>query len=245
MDEAELLQFYPTIVYHATMDGSGNHHPLIYGDDTIDQYTLENADDEEKRKYVNPISGECNTKCLLHKDHRFTPFFKEVMGHVEVYLGSSFNLYTQLFDLYVVKSWYNVIHPREALGFRKRESSDISFIYYPEADDNTQRFWISNIEKDMNSLNEVFPGIFSENSKGLKYISQFNYATSNLNSIKPQTGSIILYPSKTSTGLISIPDQKPNPRTITIQGEIKLILKPEVLHLDDGLLSIEHWKKFT
>lgn len=245
MDEAELLHFYPTVVYHATMDGSGNHYPLIFDDDVIDQYTLENSEPEERKKYVNPISGECANKCLLHKDAKFAPFFKEILGHLEVYLDGSFNIYTQLFDFYVVKSWYNVLHPRDALGFRKRESTDISFVYYPEADDDTPRFWVSNVEKDMNSLNEVFPGVFGESSKGLKYMSQFNFVTSNLNSIKPQTGSIILYPSKVSTGIIATPNQSPNRRTIVIQGEIKMVLKPEVLHLDDGLLAIEHWKKFT
>ena len=245
MDEAELIQFYPTSVYHATLDGCGNHHSIIFDDDVIDQHTLENADPEEKNKYVNPISGETNGKSLLHKDHRFTSFFKEVVGHAEVYLSGAFNLYSQLFDFYVVKSWYNVLGPRDALGLRKRESSDISFIYYPEADDNTQRFWISNSGKDLNSVNEVFPGMFSENSKGLKYLSQFNFVTSDLNSIKPQTGSIIIYPSKCSTAMIPIPSQTPNEKTTTIQGEIKLILKPEILHLDDGLLAIEHWKKFN
>lgn len=245
MDEAELLQFYPTSVYHATLDGCGNHHPLIFNPDVLDQYTLQNVDLSEKNKYVNSISGETNGKCLLQKDHRFTAFFKEIVGHAEIYLSGAFNVYSQLFNFYVVKSWYSVLGPKDALGFRKRESSDISFVYYPEADDNTQRFWLSNVEKDINDMNEVFPGIFSENSKGLKYLSQFNFVTSNLNSIKPQTGSVIIYPSKCSTGIVSIPNQTSNEKTIVLQGEIKLILKPEILHLDDGLLSIEHWKKFN
>lgn len=245
MDEAEIIQLYPTSVYHATLDGCGNHHPIIFDKETINQYTLENAEPEEKERYVNPISGETTGRALLQKDHRFTPFFKEVVGHAEVYLNGAFNVYAQLFDFYVVKSWYSVLSPRDTLGFRKRESSDLSFVYYPEADDNTQRFWFSNTEKDMNIKNEVFPGIFSENSKGLKYLSQFNFVTSNLNSIKPQTGSVIIYPSKCSTGVIAIPSQTPNEKTIIVQGEIKLILKPEILHLDDGLLAIEHWKKFN
>jgi len=247
-DDLELIKLYPTIVYHSIMQGNGNNCNVIFDEKVIDFHSLKNADDEEKSKYPNIKFGESFGKVLLHTDHRCSIIFKEITGHLKQYLEGVLYFNLDLFDYYFVKSWYNFMKPEDCTGFKKRESSDVSFAYFPIVDDGTPYFWVSNDRGYINNLNEIFPEAFSENIKGKKFVRGYNLVSNKLNAIKPQTGSIIIYPSKMPSGLFNFMDMsdvKTKEESIIIQGEIKLTLKPNVVDIEDGLLSINHWRKFN
>lgn len=246
-DDIELLKLYPAIVYHSIMQGNGNNCNVIFDQEVIDYHSLTNADEEEQSKYPNVRFGESCGKVLLHTDYRFSPIFKEITGHVKQYLEEIVFLKNDLFDYYITKSWYSFLYPYEYTGFKKRECSDITFVYYPKVLEGTPPFCVSNVQNEINNINEIFSGAFSENDKGLKFIKEYNLISHPFNQVKPQTGSILIYPSRIPSGImhLGMSEQYPDEESVIIQGEIKLAMKPNVTPVEDGLLSPDLWRKFN
>ena len=243
-DDVELLRIYPTVIYHTIMQGNGNNCNIIFDENVLNQHTLINSDDdEEKNKYPTVKFGESCGKVLLHTDPRFNSMFQEITGHVKLYLSGIFSIKVDIFDIYVIKSWYNIFDYGDNIGYRDRKCSDISFVYYPKLTESFPSLWVSNAGGQINSVNEIFPNVFSQNRKGKKFIRDYNQLNIPQQAIYPSEGSIVIYPSNIPTGFFNAESSKES--THIIQGEIKLTLKPDILSTEDGLISINHWKKFN
>ena len=121
----------------------------------------------------------------------------------------------------------------------KRESSPLSlrsqFYRFPRDG------W--NLLQGGTQQREIHGLVNDKDRKGKKFIRDYNQLNIPQQAIYPSEGSIILYPSNIPTGFFNAESSKES--THVIQGEIKLTLKPDILSTEDGLISINHWKKFN
>jgi hypothetical protein len=249
MEQAEFIPLFPTMVYHSQIQDNESYKKIVFDEDVFSRHGFKVGgtpkNEHETLRTLNATSGEYRGKVLLHKDPRFVSLFKEITAHAVVYLNGTFNIVTDMFDFYIIKSWYAILPPGKEMSFHRHGSADLSFVYYPETDEHTSPIWFSNIDGKLNNHNEIFSGLFSENIDRKNFITHRNEITSLVNSILPGDGSIVIFPSKTLHGVCPLPNQHGDKDRISIAGDIKIVLKPEYLNLESGLISIEHWKKFN
>lgn len=245
-NEAEMIPLYPTMIYHSDMQGHNDYKNLILSKECFDEhgFTFNNDIPNQTMRTSESCSGEYRGKVLLHQDSRFEQFFKEIIAHVLVYLEGAFLVRSEFFDFYVMKSWYSIVRPDKDLSFHTHSCSDISFVYYPEMDETKYPIWFANFEGKMNDKNEIFSGLFDKNADGKQFVKEYNAFTSPFNSVIPHSGSIILFPSKVRHGVFPLTNQLAKSDRISIAGDIKVVLKENILNYESGLINIKHWKKF-
>jgi len=249
MQQAEILPFYPTVVYHGRMEGHEQYKQIVLSDKNIEKHGFSHYDPDptltERQK--SSVTGEYRGKIFLHHDPIFEEMFKEITAHILVYLDGAMKVKTELFDFYIMKSWYSILEPHQDMSFHKHGSSDISFVYYPQVDETTYPIWFSSRDENWDGRhNELFPGMFDGNVDGKNFLKDYNYLTSPANAVKPDEGSLLLFPSR--IGHAVFPDKVglvAADTRISIAGDIKIVLNKNVINYESGLLHFNHWRKFV
>ena len=77
----------------------------------------------------------------LHLDERFDNLFKEITQVIIAALhGQHYDL--ELFELYITKSWATYSNKDQFIAYHRHMTSHFSFVYYVEADDQGNLFFI-------------------------------------------------------------------------------------------------------
>ena len=159
----------------------------------------------------------------LHTDERFDKLFKEIQQVIIAALDAQhYNL--ELFELYITKSWATYSNKEQFISFHRHMSSHFSFVYYLEAMEQGNLFFI---DDDAHKVGLNIP----KREPYFKKWDEVNFAKAEY---PAQTGNIVIFPSMIfhETGI----NQKINAR-ISISGDVLLTMKK-------GIKS-EHNIKFT
>lgn len=172
------------------------------------------------------ITGEANGKVLLHKDPKFSPFFKEVRIKIEEYLDV-FNFDSSKFDLNFVKSWYTVCDPKFNVPPHHHSCSHISYVYYLNVKNNDPLFF------KFDNPNEWFGDSFS-------FCRERDGLNSLVYSVQPSPETLLIFPGK----ITHYTSGSRNSNRMCIAGDVLLTLKENLLDRESGMLPHSYWSQF-
>ena len=203
----------PLVVCETTIPGFRKTLIKYYKDHSFDSQT-------------GLITGELNGKVLVHKDPKFSPFFKQVKNKVEEYMGL-FSFDISKCDLNFVKSWYTVCDPKFNVPAHHHSCSHISYVYYLNVENNDPLFF------KFDNPNEWFGDSFS-------FCKERDGVNSLLYKVQPLPETLLIFPGKVT----HYTNSSRNSDRMCIAGDIVLTLKEDVLDYESGLLPNTHWKQF-
>ena len=164
----------------------------------------------------------------LHTDERFDKLFKEIQQVIIAALDAQhYNL--ELFELYITKSWATYSNKEQFISFHRHMSSHFSFVYYLEAMEQGNLFFI---DDDAHKVGLNIP----KREPYFKKWDEVNFAKAEY---PAQTGNIVIFPSMIfhETGI----NQKINAR-ISISGDVLLTMKKGIKS-EHNMPSPTTWKK--
>jgi len=164
----------------------------------------------------------------LHTDRRFDKLFKEIQQVIIAALDAQhYNL--ELFELYITKSWATYSNKEQFISFHRHMSSHFSFVYYPDAIEQGNLFFI---DDDAHKVGLNIP----KREPYFKKWDEVNFAKAEY---PAQTGNIVIFPSMIfhETGI----NQKINAR-ISISGDVLLTMKKGIKS-EHNMPSPTTWKK--
>ena len=164
----------------------------------------------------------------LHLDERFDNLFKEITQVIIAALhGQHYDL--ELFELYITKSWATYSNKDQFIAYHRHMTSHFSFVYYVEADDQGNLFFIDD-EAHKVGLN------IPKRDPYFKKWNEINYAKAEY---PASTGNIVVFPSNLSheTGM----NEKESPR-ISISGDVLLTMRKGIKS-EHNMPSPTTWKK--
>ena len=208
--------------------------PIAVGHDMIECHEKfkEKYFEELKNEWFNGYENESpenSGKCSIHLNARYIDFFKDLKKSVEKYLvllGVDVSKVT----LHVTKSWIGYHNKNiPPLKAHTHNASDISFCYYLQSDESSDKFCLHPIK----NYNEVTGALF-EVSKQNPITTVSNKYNCDTYAISPLEGSVIIFPSALPHSTLKQPNL--NDRYV-IAGDIQVTLKPEHYH---HMQSIPH-----
>ena len=165
-------------------------------------------------------SPENSGRYFLHHDDRYEDFFKCLVDNVRQYLKILAVDESKL-NVYITKSWLN-IHEEDSpeIKVHNHNCSDISFCYYLQCNETSDKLCFHNIE----NINEVSGFMFRTTvNPDNNLITCYNKYNCSKYTVSPIEGTVILFPSSLLHSTLNM-----LPRTINrigIAGDITLTLK--------------------
>jgi len=164
----------------------------------------------------------------LHLDNRFDKLYNEITQTIIAALhGQHYDL--ELFEIYITKSWATYSNKDQFISYHRHMTSHFSFVYYVEADDQGNLFFIDD-EAHKVGLN------IPKRDPYFKKWNEINYAKAEY---PAKTGNIVVFPSMLfhETGM----NEKENPR-ISISGDVLLTMRKGIKS-EHNMPSPTTWKK--
>lgn len=218
--------------------------PLI-----VYQTSLE-CHDKFKEKYLEDLkkywfngykyeSPEASSRIFVHLNDKYKEFFDSLKVAFDEYFEILGIKYDRL-NYHIVKSWvvYHKDDTTPPLAFHKHNEANISFCYYLNTDDTSDKFIISQVP-DANR-NQVCQGFFDV-SDDYNIMTGFNRYNCNHYSITPKEGTVVIFPSETYHHT-----KKDKPRTserVAIAGDVRVTLKSEYYKHHQGCTHPSQWKQ--
>ena len=164
----------------------------------------------------------------LHLDKRFNNLFKEITQVIIAALHAQ-HYDLELFELYITKSWATYSNKDQFIAFHRHMTSHFSFVYYPEADEQGNLFFI---DDDAHKVGLNIP----KREPYFKKWDEVNFAKAEY---PAKTGNIVVFPSMLfhETGM----NKKENPR-ISISGDVLLTMRKGIKS-EHNMPSPTTWKK--
>lgn len=185
-------------------------------------------------KYESP---EASSRIFVHLNEDYSEFFsslKEALNEYLEVLGIDCNL----MDYHIVKSW--VVYHRDdttpSLAFHKHNEANISFVYYLNTDESSDKFVVSRVPDD--NHNQVCEGWFDVADEH-NVMTSFNKFNCNHYTITPHEGTVLLMPTGTYHHT-----KKTMPRLMercAIAGDLRVTLKPEHYKHHQGCTHPSQW----
>lgn len=193
----------------------------------------------------NGRTGEFSGNVDVHLNPELQDIFTFVGESARTYL-SALSLRNELFDLNMVKCWFNAIK-EEHIPVHKHADAHLSFVYYVQVPDNIDKPIVFTNERPPN---ELFFGMFGSVSPN---VHQWNYYNSQTWVARPIEGQLYIYPSDLlhytngdGSGNNDEPIRSVNDlenRRISIAGDFILTYKDKAAK-STGIQPISNWKVY-
>ena len=164
----------------------------------------------------------------LHTDKRFVKIYNEINKGIKDYLNE-LHYDLNLFEVYITKSWATLSTKEQFISFHRHMSSHYSFVYYPQAEDQGNLFFI---DDEAHKVGINVP-------KRDPYFNKWDTNNFAKAEYPATTGNLVIFPSMLfhETGQ----NNKDKPR-ISISGDVMLTMK-EGIKSEHNIPSPSTWKK--
>ena len=224
----KIHQVFPLVVYQTTIDCHK---------DFKEQY-LQNLKDYWFNGYEFE-SPEASSRIFLHLEEKYAEFFKSLKVTFDEYFEVLGIKYDRL-NYHIVKSW--VVYHRDdttpPLAFHKHNEANISFVYYLNTDETSDKLVIS--QQSDSNVNQVCQG-FCDVADEHNIMTGFNRYNCNHYSITPTEGTVVIFPSETyhhTKKIVARENQR-----VAIAGDVRVTLKPEHYKHHQGCTHPSQWKE--
>jgi uncharacterized protein (TIGR02466 family) len=180
--------WFPLAVYYEDLAAAADHRLALL--ETVLQ--LEQEGDARRAYPEMAWTGDLHGVQRIHQDPRFDWIVEQLQVQAKIYL---LNLGVDLsqIELYVQRGWPIVARPQQQVGPHCHNSAHLSAVYYiavPEAEDLDPG---SLVFFDDARVNEVCPGLGSENTA---IVDEENYFNQLQVAYEPVEGRMLMFPAK-------------------------------------------------
>ncbi len=176
--------WFPLAVYYADIEDAAAQKATI----------LELETDSQKRR-VNSESawtGDVHGVGRIHENSNFTWIVEQIEAHSLKYL-EALGIDLEKVDLYIQRSWPVISRNKQKVAPHAHHNAHLSAVYYVSVpQDGTIESGAFKIYNDA-EMNEIIPGIGSEQTAAIKKWNPFNYEEG---IYAPKEGRILIFPSK-------------------------------------------------
>jgi uncharacterized protein (TIGR02466 family) len=184
---------FPLAIYYEDLFEAAHHREALL--EAI--LGLEKNGMERKAYPGMAWTGDIHGVEQIHGDARFAWVVSQVEMHTLIYL-QELGVDLAVVDLYIQRSWPIVTRPGEEVGAHIHNTAHISAVYYvavPEGEDCDPG---SLIFMDETRVNEVCPGLGSENTQVMTEVNLFNQLEA---AYVPEEGRLMIFPAKQRHGV--------------------------------------------
>jgi uncharacterized protein (TIGR02466 family) len=180
--------WFPLAIYYADLEDASAHQQKL--EEVVLQLEREGA---ERRNYPEMAwTGDLHGVAQIHTDPRFRWIVEQVEWHTTIYL-QELGIDLSKVDLYIQRAWPIVSRPEQEVGSHCHNTAHVSAVYYikvPRSDDYDPG---SLVFFDDARMNEVCPGLGSENTD---IVADDNYFNQLQIAYEPVAGRLMLFPAK-------------------------------------------------
>ena len=201
--------------------------------------------EEFKKQHLNSLkdywfdgyeneSPEYSGKIFVHHQKQYKSFFDSLKKNINEYMKHLNVDYTKL-SYHIVKSWVG-FHKEDTpeLSPHNHNESNISFVYYLETNETSDKFCVS----QSSNRNEVVGGLF-ETSNQRNLLLGFNRYNCDYYTITPTEGTVILFPSDTYHFTQKFTER--SGERIVIPGDIRVTLNENNPNFHQGSTHPSQW----
>lgn len=180
--------WFPLAIYYAEIENALTHKESLVS--TI--LELEKHSQERRVDSESAWTGDVHGVGRIHEHPDFAWIVKQIESHTLLYL-EALGIDLSLIDLYMQRSWPVISRKDQEVSDHAHYNSHVSAVYYVSVpEDGTNKSGSFRIYNDAN-MNEIIPGIGSEETGAIKKWNPFNYEEG---FYAPKEGRVILFPSK-------------------------------------------------
>jgi uncharacterized protein (TIGR02466 family) len=180
--------WFPLAIYVEDLSEAADHRQDLL--EAVLQ--LEKASGERRAFPDMAWTGDLHGVAQVHTDPRFAWVVSQVEAHTRLYL-QDLGIDLNQVELYIQRSWPIVARWGQAVGTHNHPTAHVSVVYYvavPSTDDldGGELVFIDDAR-----LNEVCPGLGSENTQVIREWNEFNQFQV---AYTPVAGRILIFPAK-------------------------------------------------
>jgi uncharacterized protein (TIGR02466 family) len=183
-----LETWFPLAIYTEVLTDAAQHRQ-----DLLDAVLQLEQSAHDRHNYPDMAwTGDIHGVAQIHADPRFAWVVEQLEMHCLIYL-QELGVDLDQVQLYIQRSWPIVSRTHEGVGSHCHNTAHISGVYYiavptePELEGGSLVFF------DDARLNEVCPGLGSENTQVVDEFNEFNLLQV---SYPPEEGRILIFPAK-------------------------------------------------
>lgn len=185
--------WFPLAVYYEDLPDAKAHREYL----TTAILQLE-RDGYERRAFPEMAwTGDLHGAEQIHTDQRFSWIVDQVEIHTRRYLAA-LGLDLEPLQLYIQRAWPVVSRHRQEVGSHCHNTAHISAVYYVTVPNSGSDEAGSLVFLDDARLNEVCPGLGSDNTN---IVTEWNYLNQDQAMYLPTEGRLILFPAKQRHGV--------------------------------------------
>lgn len=216
-------ELFPLVVYQGKVDCHEEFKSKNL--ESLKQYWFNGYENE---------SPEFSGKIFVHLQQQYKSFFDNLKENIDEYMKHLNVDYTKL-DYNIIKSWVGY-HKDDTPELKPHyhNESNISFVYYLNTNETSDKFCIS----QRYNYNEVMGGLF-ETSSQRNLLLGFNRYNCNYYTITPTEGTVLLFPS--ATYHFTQKSTKREGERVVVAGDIRVTLKKEYSNYHQGSTHPSQW----
>jgi uncharacterized protein (TIGR02466 family) len=227
--------WFPLAIYSEDLPDAAAHQETM-----LDAILALEASGYERRAYLDMAwTGDLHGVQQIHLDPRFAWIVAQVEQHTREYLQAIGVDLTQI-ALFIQRAWPIVARQEQAVGDHVHNTAHVSAVYYVSVPDPEMGEPGSLVFLDDMRVNEVCPGLGSENTN---IVDETNYLNQLQVAYPPVAGRLILFPAKQRHGVT--PNETEDWR-VSISFDIVLTAAPgESAGSHEFLMPpLQQWKAF-
>ncbi len=187
--------WFPLAIYYEDLPDAAVHNPAML--ETI--LDLE-ASGYARRAYFDMAwTGDLHGVQQIHLDPRFAWIVSQVEKHAVDYL-TALGVDLGQVSMYIQRAWPIVARQEQAVGDHMHNTAHVSAVYYVAVPDKQMGDPGSLVFLDDARVNEVCPGLGSENTN---IVDETNYFNQLQVAYTPVAGRLMLFPAKQRHGVTS------------------------------------------
>jgi uncharacterized protein (TIGR02466 family) len=180
--------WFPLAIYTEVLVDAPHHRQALL--DAVLQ--LEQAGNEPHNYPDRAWTGDIHGVAQIHTDPRFAWIVEQIEMHCLIYLDE-LGLDLEQLQLYIQRSWPIVSRTSQSVGAHCHNTAHLSCVYYIAVPDGDNLDTGTLIFFDDARMNEVCPGLGSENTQVIKEFNEFNLLQA---AYEPEEGQIVIFPAK-------------------------------------------------
>jgi uncharacterized protein (TIGR02466 family) len=180
--------WFPLAIYYADLENAIAHQQDLV--DVVLQLEQEGA---ERRNYPEMAwTGDLHDVAQIHADLRFRWIVEQVERHTAIYL-QELGVDLSKVDLYIQRAWPIVSRTEQEVGSHCHNTAHVSAVYYIKVPTSDTYDPGRLVFFDDARVNEVCPGLGSENTD---IVAEDNYFNQLQTAYEPVAGRLMLFPAK-------------------------------------------------
>ena len=180
--------WFPLAIYYADLEDASEHQQELV--DVVLQLEREGA---ERRNYPEMAwTGDLHGVAQIHADSRFRWIVEQVEWHTAIYL-QELGVDLSKVDLYIQRAWPIVSRTEQEVGSHCHNTAHVSAVYYIDVPTSDTYDPGKLVFFDDARVNEVCPGLGSENTD---IVAEDNYFNQLQIAYEPVAGRLMLFPAK-------------------------------------------------